>query len=901
MEAALAILARRFAEGSGGTAAPTDQQLPSPPVFDLTGFQQDAVRRARQILAERRGALIADSVGLGKTYIALALIEDALRAGERVGVVTPAALRRNWLLPLGKLARSLGIRAPSGVGGNERQDHPDPLLTWTSHARLGRGTAPAELQAGLDLVVVDEAHAFRNPRTRRYRALAEISRSARVLLITATPVNNSLADLYHLIRLFAGDGAFRDVGIPDLAEAIRAASAAPRTGQTAPSLEPLLRAIMIRRTREIVREQMHNETQNHAPPADHVLPSFPRRAAPTAIHYDLDRVYAGFLPELTEALAALTLAPFRLGAYGTTYPGAAKAAPSELIRLGLLKRLESSLAAFRNSISRQLRFVTAFIESLDRGLLRLPADHHTLYGQGDVEGAQLALEELALRPLPPDLDLVRLRHDAELDRTRLRSVKVRLDLLGDKSDPKLERLRALLEDELDGEKIVVFTEFRETARYLWRQLRARGSTALIDGGGAFLGAGPAGRQEVITRFAPRANHATPPPPHESVNLLLATDVLAEGLNLQDANYLISYDLPWNPVRLIQRIGRVDRIASPHAVVYPYHFLPDRGLDEILRIVTRLQVKLAEIRQAVDENFEIVGNREESLGMHTGDTKMEGEDGSGREGVLAAGTEEKLRAAYYRARREWDMASQTDTRAAGDQPAESATGSSLPVAAVIPAPPGASHLLLIACRIARQVVFLIQRATPSASAYQDDIAATEILLSVLMQPDAAPSPPDQARSILAPDSTLVRRAWYAARLAARHHLAATDAADTLPANTPGARAARRLLAILTTTPGNPDPALCRRADELLSLLARRQDAGTEARILAILSRDPGTPPERALNLIRALEGALTPKIASIPPPIPTPPAASERPTDRLSSRASSNFELIGIIERRPGID
>lgn len=1005
-EAALRVLARRFPDYTRPTEDTSAGQ--PPPVFTLTTFQHDAVRRAHHILARRRGVLIADSVGLGKTYIALALIEAALRVGERVAVVTPAVLRRNWMVPLGKLANTIGLdsfrqmrmhadsltdslagphagaytgsNAGSHTGAhtgsptdshagtsapahanaharapNEPAAHPrTPLLVWTSHTRLGRGTAPEALQQGLDLVVIDEAHAFRNPHTRRYRALAEVTRTARLVLLTATPINNSPADLYHLIRLFAGDGDFHDLGIPDLRETFRAAATAPHTGQAAPSLQPLMAEIMIRRTRTLVGYGMGADTTveptakvaaprpdlteaRSGPDVAGTALRFPHRAPPRAVRYALDQVYDGFLPELAATLADLTLAPFRLAAYGANLPGTATNAPDELIRIGLMKRLESSLAAFRASIARQLRFTTAFLASLERGLLRLPADQRTLFARGDETGAQLSLEELTLRPLPPGLDLARLRDDANSDRQRLDTLHRRLAALssencqmpapkssgtgrppgphrhvaaapGRSCDPKLARLLMLLDDELRGEKVVVFTEFRETARYLWRALRARGATALIDGGGAFLGNGPAGRQEVIARFAPHANHAPPPPPHERVDLLLATDVLAEGLNLQDARIVISYDLPWNPVRLMQRIGRVDRIGSPHQTVFPYHFLPDHGLDELLRLVDRLQLKLTGIRQTIGEEFVMMGEAREAearetpgheagaRAISTRDAELASTraamaitaDELERGDLLAAGTDELLRGAYYRALHATPAQSgatsqstdQAPTRPGAPMRADAPTPATarttvdrpIPVAASAPGSPGCSHHVLVACRIGERLTFLIYDPAARA-AREDDTLAAEILLAALATEDD-PQPPDP---------TIIPRAWRAARKLARERLATTSAVPPLSPTAPGARAARRLMDELSAHPGGPDPDLCRRADRLLPLLARRHDAGTEARITSALRAEhPGSKPHQqgTPDLLHSLETALA--------------HAAKRPT----STTDLTIELIGIIERRP---
>src|SRR5690606_21849044 len=247
IEVALRLLEARF--GPPPADPPAGDGV-ARPVFELADFQRDAVRRASRILAARRGVVVADSVGLGKTYVALTLAEQELRRGGRVLVVAPAALRRDWVPALRRLADGLGVARTSGLGawrrgaGSLLTDGPigectdadpitgspaalphdpgereragrtgsvapalpgrearaatragPPFLAWVSHARLSRGAHGPERLYPLDLVVVDEAHAFRSPGTRRYRALAALCRGARVVLLTATPVNNSVSDL----------------------------------------------------------------------------------------------------------------------------------------------------------------------------------------------------------------------------------------------------------------------------------------------------------------------------------------------------------------------------------------------------------------------------------------------------------------------------------------------------------------------------------------------------------------------------------------------------------------------------------------------------------------------------------------------------------------------------------
>jgi SNF2 family DNA or RNA helicase len=190
----------------------------------LTEYQQHAVERLRAALERRRGAILADAVGLGKTFVALAVIRTALAARDCVLVVAPASLRAHWRKHLARLG-----------------EHD---VAFSTHTALSNGQLPA---AEPNLIVIDEAHAFRNPRTRRYRSLQRLSRDAHVLLLTATPVNNSAEDLYHLIRIFARDDAFRDIGVADLSRAFRA--------QARTEVDRVLQDILVRRTRSQVRTE----------------------------------------------------------------------------------------------------------------------------------------------------------------------------------------------------------------------------------------------------------------------------------------------------------------------------------------------------------------------------------------------------------------------------------------------------------------------------------------------------------------------------------------------------------------------------------------------------------------------------------------------------------------------
>jgi hypothetical protein len=553
-EVATLMLNELFAEDAAGANPPSR-------TFPLTDFQEAAARRAGSILGEWGGVLIADSVGLGKTFIALALMEEALRRGEPVLLAIPAALRSVWRGPVRRL----------------RARHPAPAINVLSHAQLSRGRYHAGLAGQAGLVVVDEAHRFRNPSTRRYAALVELRGDARMALLTATPVNNSLADLHHLLRLFAADDAFVDLGVPSLAGMFDATSGG------APGLRRVVNEVVVRRTRSMVR------TFSSPGPSMAEGVRFPRRASPRVV-----RVADARIPRLVTAMAELELAAYAVAAEGTgDVDGGGVAA---LVRLGLLKRLESGPAALAVSIQRQLSFSRAFLSALSAGRLLRPGRPGGSPAARDVDPLQMVLVDLMAEPCPAGLDRGRILGSMQRDGERLRTMRRLLD----GPDPKLDALRERLAA-IAPEKAVVFTEFRDTAEQLWRGLASDFAVARIDGGGAWLGGHMAGRGAVVERFAPRANGVPDPPARERVDVLIVTDVLAEGANLQDARHVVCYDLPWNPVRLMQRIGRIDRLGSPHAEVVPHIFVPATGLEDLLGLTRRLREKLGTIADSMGDD------------------------------------------------------------------------------------------------------------------------------------------------------------------------------------------------------------------------------------------------------------------------------------------------------------
>lgn len=475
----------------------------------LHPHQCDAVLRARRAIARFGGALLADDVGLGKTYVALALARDAARPL----VVCPAALREMWREAMART----GIAAP--------------IVTFEA---LSRGAAPDRgPEHSPDFAIVDEAHHARTTAARRHGALATLCASARVLLLSATPLHNRRGELVALLSLFLGARA-RGLG------------------------EAAVAGLIIRRRQR------------------DVLGAVPAVLAPRWLEVEADDA-------LLEALVAM---PPSLPASGAGDGGA-------LVAHGLVRQWASSEGALRAALRRRLVRAAALEAALESG--RHPtAAELTAWACGE-DVVQLPFPELvagAPPEAPGDALLATLRAHAGA----VRAVLARL------ADAPADRLRAARLREVrrahPGEKVVAFSCFAETVSSLFRALRADGAVAALTADGAVVAGGVLSRAEALQRFAPRSVGARPVGEAERIDLLLATDLLSEGVNLQDASVVVHLDLPWTPARLQQRVGRVARLGASRSTVAVYAFRPPASAEAVLRAERRLGEKLRAAAHAV---------------------------------------------------------------------------------------------------------------------------------------------------------------------------------------------------------------------------------------------------------------------------------------------------------------
>lgn len=579
-------------------------------VVDLAEFQEDAVKKARKILARYDGVLIGDSVGLGKTWIGKKLLEDyAYHLRQKALIVCPASLRKMWTDELA----SATIAA-----------------TILSQEELGQADFDPSPYGDADVVLVDESHNFRNRSTQRYENMEGIigfhggrgrqGSRKKIILVTATPINNNIFDLYNQITLFTGGDRsyFAGAGIGDLYRFFLAARRDSGNQTTGVSLFNLLEEVVIRRTRAFIRKCYPEATIKGK------VIQWPERKLKT-VRYDLEATYGGIYDSIVDAIESLRLAPYQLETYKKAgverdeFEQGREEALAGIFRSRYLKRFESSIEAFRISVRRALEFTKTFesyvldgkvldSSSFQKAMRYLSSedeeDDSTPSSRADeldaVEEAKEVVEALpTLDPGRYDLRHLHeaLQHDVEV----LTKVWHLIQSVDSERDAKLQILKKLLSEDLKGQKVIVFTYYRDTARYLYRELAGEPGQEFREKAGNPLirrmdsDASPSERVKLIESFAPRSNNR-PDMAHSEreVDLLISTDVLSEGQNLQDCGVLVNYDLHWNPTRMVQRAGRIDRIGSEFPILWVYNMFPDEGLERLLRLVESLSRKISDI-------------------------------------------------------------------------------------------------------------------------------------------------------------------------------------------------------------------------------------------------------------------------------------------------------------------
>lgn len=593
-------------------------------VIQLAEFQAEGLRLALGLLDRFGGVMVADAVGLGKSFMGLGILEEYLikRRGEFGGrvprglVVCPAQLERLVWRPL-----------------LERYGLPVQVVSMES---LGRDDFPWRAYANYDLVVVDESHNFRNPATGRHinlmRLLTGGRADKRVALLTATPVNNTVWDFFYQLMLMARgrDDVYAAYGIPSLKTFFLGVA---RGSQ---EFYDVVEHSMVRRSRRDVRRRQ--ERGESVVIAGQEI-RFPERTL-HRVEYSLTDQFGNFYEGLVGRIERLNLVAYNLERYKKQADASEinkREALTGIFKTNFLKRLESSVHALEASVGNQRRFQERFEQLFREGRLldagvnrKVEQLLRAASGEDDTE-AGIRIDRL-LESLPEvdrkEYDTMRMAQDLRADLEALRWMEAAIkDLLvsrgtNQEQDAKVAAIkRALIERvaEQGHSKAIVFSYYHDTAEYLYRALvndadflaamnLKQEQVELLSGASS-----AEKRSDVVRRFAPKANRRSDDNDlsyevllARPVNLLISTDVLSEGQNLQDAGYLLNADLHWNPVRMIQRAGRIDRLGSTFETLEIANVFPEEGLERILGLVERLQLRIADIDRTVGLDASVLG-------------------------------------------------------------------------------------------------------------------------------------------------------------------------------------------------------------------------------------------------------------------------------------------------------
>nr|WP_227463758.1 helicase-related protein [Nocardioides lijunqiniae] len=626
----------------------------------LYNFQRDAATGIINKLETYNGCILADSVGLGKTFTALAVIKYYELRNKSVLVLAPKKLSENWT--------NYNANLTTNIFASDRFNY--DVLAHTDLSRTRGESMGLRLDrinwGNYDLVVIDESHNFRNAdyaeekESRYQRLMRRVIREGvktKVLMLSATPVNNRFNDLKNQLQL-AYEGESENLAqhlnlsttvekvFSDAQRVFNEWSKLPPESRTTDQILKmldfdffeLLDSVTIARSRKHI-QAFYDTTE---------IGAFPERLPPISIRAPLtDLPDVASFNEIFEQIQALTLAvytplayvfPSRISKYEDLYSVKGGTARSNLGQLGreqglkqlmtvnLLKRLESSVEAFRLTVGKiegavdktlsRLETRAGAMAEMDIDLANLDLD---VDDEGDANVEALSFGEKIKIDLE-DIDVESWQRDLWNDRETLRELLEEMEKVTPDHDVKLQRLKQLIEDKAanpinpDNRKALIFSAFADTANYLFRELAPSFSkvgleSAIITGGAhaAKTTLGPGHDfQQVLTLFSPRSKqrHLTMPKETAELDVLIGTDVISEGQNLQDCDYLVNYDIHWNPVRIIQRFGRVDRIGSINAQIQLVNFWPDISLDEYINLKERVENRMviADLAAVGDDNI-----------------------------------------------------------------------------------------------------------------------------------------------------------------------------------------------------------------------------------------------------------------------------------------------------------
>lgn len=556
-------------------------------------YQIDAVMQAKQKLDAYNGVFISDVVGLGKTYIC-AMLANTFNRNTYKLVICPPVLVDYWKSVL----QDFDV-ARCDVESLGKLDH-----------IIEKGTDK------YSYIFVDEAHRFRNSNTDSFTKLHQICRGKKVILISATPINNYTSDIENQIYLFQSkqsgtingikniEGFFRGLNsrlskIPKGTEAymkqLRENSEIIR--------DKLLREVMIRRTRSEIQQYYEDDLKKQGL-------TFPKVGSPEKIVYEFDAETNETFSETINTIKDFRYARYTPLLYLKDKKKYASMLTSQRNMGGfmkgiLVKRLESSFFAFQMTLARFIDSYEKFISMAQTGKVYISKkiDVYDLLDSGDDDKLLYYIEQQDVMEFETKEFEPRFMRDLERDLSDLRSLKDMWSFI--KVDPKLEEFRkALMKNRvMRGKKIIVFTESKETADYLCENLKDIYGDQVVNFSGQ---SSQALKVEIEESFNPQFKDKD----NDKYDLLITTDVLAEGINLHRANVLVNYDLPWNPTRIMQRVGRINRVGTEHDRIYVFNFFPTAQSEKQMPLEERILEKLQAFHDTLGEDIKYLSDDEE---------------------------------------------------------------------------------------------------------------------------------------------------------------------------------------------------------------------------------------------------------------------------------------------------
>ncbi|MCL4584659.1 helicase-related protein [Fusobacterium nucleatum] len=566
-------------------------------------YQLDAVSQAKRMLLKYNGVFLADVVGLGKTYIT-ALLARELYGGHKL-VICPPVLKNYWedvLRDFGVVAKVVSLGKLDDVLKNYDSEH-------------------------FKYIFVDEAHRFRSDNTENYTKLSKICTGKKVILISATPQNNSPMDLLSLISLFQYKNESNIIeDEPDIEKFFKKlnlkykkAKNLYETDKNEDNLiklrevikensteirEKVLKKIMVRRLRGEIKKYYKNDIEKQGL-------VFPNLGKPEQIIYIFDKKTDDIFKQLLEAIKKLNYSRYKTLTYLKDLSSLQNLLVGQINMQGfmkalLLKRLESSFFAFKNTIRRFKESYEKFLKMYEQGDIYISKKYNVydlLLNEDDEILLDLILKG-EVEKYSSDEFKEELKNDLEDDLNILNDMFKNIESLGEK-DIKLEYFLDSLEENkiLKESKLIVFTESKETAEYLSKKIEEKLNRETI----CYTGASSLSKKEtIIANFDPNFKGKQ----ENRYNILVATDVLAEGINLHRSNVIVNYDLPWNPTRVMQRIGRINRVGTKYDKIYVFNFFPTTETDKHLSLKENILNKIQAFHHTLGEDFKYLSDDEE---------------------------------------------------------------------------------------------------------------------------------------------------------------------------------------------------------------------------------------------------------------------------------------------------